>query len=144
MISLFARFKDEIADGYVLGPVRVVLGALLGWHALGAAEELATLGYFGDVFHVSMIPEALVPSSRLYAVLLALRVCLAGMVIFGVWARPALAMSALLGVWILLCDRLQFHHNRYSLACYALLLSLTPCDRSWRATESAEIGRAHV
>jgi len=95
--SLLARFKSEIADGYVLGPVRVAIGALLGWHALGAGEELAKLGYFGDVFHVSMIPEALVPSHRLYAVLLALRVCLAVMVMFGVWARPALAASALLG-----------------------------------------------
>lgn len=136
MRSLIARFKDEIADGYVLGPVRVAIGALLGWHALGAGAELANLGYFGDVFHLAMIPELLVPSARLYAVLLALRVCLAGMVIFGVWARPALAMSALLGLWVLLCDRLQFHHNRYSLDCYALLLSLTPCDRSWRVTES--------
>ena len=137
MSSLLSRFKDEIADGYVLGPVRVAIGALLGWHALGAGEELARLGYFGDVFHIAMIPEALVPSARLYAVLLALRMCLAVMVMFGVWARPALAASALLGVWILLCDRLQFHHNRHSLDCYALLLSLTPCDRSWRATESA-------
>lgn len=137
MSSLLSRFKDEIADGYVLGPVRVALGALLGWHALSAAEELAQSGYFGDVFHVAMVPEALVPSHRLYAVLLALRVCLAVMVMFGVWARPALAVSALLGFWALFCDRLQFHHNRYSLFCFALLLSLTPCDRSWRATESA-------
>ncbi len=137
MSSLLARFKNEIADGYVLGPVRVAIGALLGWQALSAAGELARLGYFGDVFHVSMIPEALVPSHRLYAVLIALRMCLAVMVIFAVWARPALAASALLGLWVLLSDRLQFHHNRYSLDCYALLLSLTPCDRSWRVTESA-------
>ncbi len=137
MSSLITRFKDEIADAYVLGPVRVVIGALLGWHALEAAKELGTIGYFGDVFHVSMLPDVLVPSARLYAVLLALRVCLAVMVMFGVWARPGLALSAALGVWMLLCDRLQFHHNRYSLDCYALLLSLTPCDRSWRATESA-------
>jgi hypothetical protein len=136
VISLLARFKNEIADGYILGPVRVALGGLLGWHALTAAEELAKLGYFGDVFHVSMLPEAIVPTHRMYAVLLALRVVLAVMVMFGVWARPALAISALLGFWLLLCDRLQFHHNRYSLFCYALLLSLTPCDRSWRATDS--------
>ena len=58
MSSFFTRFKDEIADGYVLGPVRVVLGALLGWHALTAAGDLARIGYFGDVFHVSMLPEA--------------------------------------------------------------------------------------
>lgn len=137
MTSPLQRFKDEIADGYVLGPVRVAIGALLGWHALTAAEELAKLGYFGDLFHVSMIPDALVPANRMYAVLLALRVVLAVMVIFGVRARPALAASALLGFWVILSDRLQFHHNRYSLFCYALLLSLTPCDRSWRASDPA-------
>ena len=137
MSSFVSRFKEEIADGYALGPVRVAIAGLLGWNALVAARELATNGYFGDVFHLAMIPEALVPPARLYAVLLALRVCLAVMALFGAWARPALAASALLGLWMLLCDRLQFHHNRYSLDCYALLLSLTPCDRSWRVTESA-------
>jgi hypothetical protein len=115
--------------------VRVAVGALLGWHALVAGADLERLGYFGDLFHMSMLPDVLVPSHRLYAVIAALRVCLAVMIIIGVWSRPALATSALLGFWILLCDRLQFHHNRYSLDCYALLLSLTPCDRSWRATE---------
>lgn len=137
MRSWLQRFKDEIADGYVLGPVRVAIGALLGWQALAAAEELEQVGYFGDTFHVSMLPEALVPPHNLYPLLLAVRVILAIMIMFGVWARPALAISALLGFWLLFCDRLQFHHNRYSLYCYALLLALTPCDRSWRATESA-------
>ncbi|MBX3204346.1 MAG: HTTM domain-containing protein [Labilithrix sp.] len=137
MLALLARFRDELEDGHVLGPVRAALGALLGWHALAAAEELANIGYFGDAFHVAMIPEGLVPSPRVYAILLAARVCLAVMVVIGVWARPALAASAALGFFLLLCDRNQFHHNRYSLFCYALLLSLTPCDRSWRATESS-------
>ncbi|MCW5836978.1 MAG: HTTM domain-containing protein [Labilithrix sp.] len=137
MLAALARFRDELEDGYVLGPVRAAVGALLGWHALVAAEELAKIGYFGDTFHVAMIPEALVPAPRVYAVVLAARVCLAVMVAIGVWARPALAVSAALGLWLLLCDRNQFHHNRYSLYAYALLLSLTPCDRSWRATEPA-------
>lgn len=137
MLAILTRLRDELEDGYVLGPVRAAVGALLGWHALSAAEELAKVGYFGDTFHVPMIPEWLVPAPRVYAVVLAARVCLAVMVAIGVWARPALAASALVGLWVLLCDRNQFHHNRYSLYCYALLLSLTPCDRSWRATEPA-------
>jgi hypothetical protein len=137
VIAALRRFASEIADGYVLGPVRAVLGVLLGWHALVAGEQLANVGYFGDVFHASMLPDVLVPSHRLYAVVVAARVCLAVMVILGIWARPALMVSALLGLWVLLCDRLQFHHNRYSLYCYAILLSLTPCDRSWRAAEGA-------
>jgi hypothetical protein len=136
MLAALARLRDEIEDGYVLGPVRAAVGALLAWQALSAAEELAKVGYFGDTFHVPMIPEAFVPAPRVYAVVLAARVCLAVMVAIGVWARPALAASAGLGLWLLLCDRNQFHHNRYSLYCYALLLSLTPCDRSWRATEA--------
>jgi hypothetical protein len=137
VIATLRRFTHEIADGYVLGPVRAGLGALLGWHALVAGEELGKTGYFGDAFHVSMLPDVLVPSDRLYAVVVAARVCLAVMIVIGVWSRPALLLSALLGFWVLLCDRLQFHHNRYSLYCYALLLSLTPCDRSWRAIDGA-------
>jgi hypothetical protein len=135
--SVLARLRDHVADGYVLGPVRAVFGLLLGWHALHAAEELAHLGYFGDAFHVSMLPDVLVPSHRVYALALAVRLCLAVMITIGVWARPALAVSALTGLWLLLCDRNQFHHNRYSLFLYAFLLSLTPCDRSWRAVEPA-------
>jgi hypothetical protein len=137
VLGFLARFRDESADAYVLGPVRAVIGALLGWHALSAAEELAKVGYFGDVFHVPFIPEGLVPAPRVYAIVLAARVCLAVMVAIGIWARPALAASALFGFWLLLCDRNQFHHNRYSLYCYAFLLAFTPCDRSWRATERA-------
>ncbi len=137
MIDGLRRFRDEIADGTVLGPVRAVIGLLLGWHALVAAAELSRVGYFGDAFHMPILPEVFVPSDRVYALSLALRVCLSVMVALGIWARPALAASALLLGWALLCDRLQFHHNRYSLACYALLLSLTPCDRSWRALDAS-------
>jgi hypothetical protein len=134
---MLTRFRDECEDGYVLGPVRAVIGALLGYQALAAGQELAMVGYFGDTFHVPMLPDWLVPSHRVYAVILAARVCLAVMVLIGIWARPSLALSSLFGFWILLCDRNQFHHNRYSLYVYALLLSLTLCDRSWRATEPA-------
>ncbi len=135
MLAALARFRDEIADGTPLGPVRVALGALLGFHALAAAEELARVGYFGDTFHIAMLADVLVPSHRVYAIVLATRVCLAVMTVLGIWARPALGWSAILGMWLLLCDRNQFHHNRYSLFCYAALLALTPCDRSWRAAE---------
>ena len=121
----------------MLGPVRAAIGVLLGYNALKAGAELGSRGYFGDFFHTPMIPEALVPSHRVYAVLVALRVCLAVMVTIGIWARPALLTSALLGSWVFLSDRLQFHHNRYSLDCFAFLLALTPCDRSWRATEAS-------
>lgn len=141
MLSGIARFRDESADGFVLGPVRALIGVLLAWQALAAAQELALIGYFGDTFHTPLIPEALVPSRSLYALIVAGRVCLAVMVTIGVWARPSLAVSSLLGFWLLISDRNQFHHNRYSLFVYALLLSLTPCDRSWRASEPAVMTR---
>jgi hypothetical protein len=137
VLRALRNFSDEIADGWVLGPVRAVIGGLLGYHALASASELARFGYWGDLYHASMLPDVLVPSHRLYALLLAVRVCRSVMIIVGIWARPALAASALLGVWMLLCDRNQFHHNRYSLFLFAFLLALTPCDRSWRATEPA-------
>lgn len=135
MASLLARFRDEIEDGHVLGPVRAAIGGMLGYQALSAAEELAKIGYFGDLFHVPILPESFVPAPKVYAGILTLRVILAVLVLIGVRARPALAASALLGLFCILVDRNQFHHNRYSLCCYAFLLAFTPCDRSWRLTE---------
>lgn len=132
MSSPLERFRDEVGDAYVLGPVRVAIGALLGFHALAAAEELATRGYFGDAYHIAMVPESFVPSGKVYAALLTLRVCLAVLVFVGIRARPALAASSLLGLFCIFLDRNQFHHNRYSLFLYAFLLAFTPCDRSWR------------
>ena len=139
MTSPLERLENEIGDGYALGPVRVVVGALLGIQALTSASELAQVGYFGDTFHQSVISGLLVPPLRMYAVLLAMRVVLAAMALFGVGARPALALSAFLGLWSLLSDRLQFDVASYALCLYAFLLSLTPCDRSWRVTDSAVI-----
>lgn len=137
MLRTLARFAEEQGGSYALGPVRAAVGMLLGWYALTEARLLNATEYFGTNFHVSMLPDVLVPSHRLAAVVLALRICFAVMITIGVWARPALALSALLGVWMFLCDRLQFDHVRYSLACYALLLSATACDRSWRAIDGA-------
>ena len=127
---MFGRFFLTQKDGSVLGPVRLVLGVLLFWQAFDAARELATLGYFGDVFHWPYLPEALVPPYRLYVAMLAARLIAAVLVVLGHRARAALLVSALLLFYVILCDRLQFHHNRYSLALFALLMSLAPCDRS--------------
>lgn len=135
MGSPLERFRDEIRDGHVLGPVRAVVGLMLGYQALTAAEELAKIGYFGDAFHIPILPESFVPAPKVYAGILTLRVLLAVLVLIGVRARPALGASALLGLFCILIDRNQFHHNRYSLYCYAFLLAFTPCDRSWRLTE---------
>ncbi len=124
------RWRDEVGGTHALGAVRVVLGLLLLEAALRAGDELRS-GYFGDVFHWPIVPEALVPSRAVYAALVGAEVLLAVLVAAGVWARRALFASALLTTYGLLCDRLQFHHNRWALACYALLLALTPCDRCY-------------
>jgi hypothetical protein len=130
MLSAIRRWRDEVGDAYVLGAVRVALGVLLFANALRAARALQD-GYFGDSFHWPILPEALVPSLGPYKVLVAAQVLLAVLVVAGYRARGALLMSALAGGYVLLCDRLQFHHNRYALFCYSLLLALSPCDRSF-------------
>jgi hypothetical protein len=129
MRDALRRWRDEVGETYVLGVVRVALGVLLFANALRAARELQR-GYFGDFFHWPILPESLVPSSTVYGTMVIAQVLLAVLVVSGHRARPALFASAILGAYVLAADRLQFHHNRWALYCYALLLSLAPCDRS--------------
>ena len=127
--GVLARWRDETGDATVLGAVRVVLGVLLLLDALRAARELQA-GYFGDVFHWPLLPESIVPSRAVYAGLVFARVVLGVLVAAGM--RGALLGSALVGTYVLLCDRVQFHNNRWALFCYAALLAFAPCDRSFR------------
>jgi hypothetical protein len=136
MLALLRRWRDEQGDVTVLGAVRVALGVLLFANALRAAGELRR-GYFGDAFHWPILPEALVPSRSVYAALVAGQLALAVLVILGLRARDALLASSLLGTYVLLCDRLEYHHNRWALFCYAGLLAFAPCDRSFRVTRTS-------
>ena len=129
-----SRWWSEAGDTYVLGVVRVAIGLFLFWEALRSGRELTTNGYFGDHFHMSFLPESLVPSRLGYSVLLASSLLLSVLVTVGHRAKFALLASAILGLYLLLCDRLQFHHNRYSLLCFAFLLSLAPCERTFAIT----------
>jgi hypothetical protein len=106
------------------------LGGLLFWHSLGAARELESDGYFGDHFHLAILPESLVPSRTVYTVLIAARLLCAVLITVGSFPRGALIASAAIGVYTLLCDRLGYHHNRYALDCFAFLVGLSPCDRA--------------
>jgi hypothetical protein len=130
MRDAIVRWRDELGDTYVLGAVRLAFGLLLFANALRAARELQD-GYFGDVFHWPLLPDALVPSRTAYCIIIAIQVLLSALVVAGHRARVALLASALLGTYVLLCDRVQFHHNRWALFCYAFLLSFAPCDRSF-------------
>ncbi len=127
-IEAVRRWRDETGDTTAVRAARAVLGVLLLDAALRAWRELSS-GYFGDAFHWPILPETLVASRSVYAAIVVAEVVLAAMAGLGLRAREALLGSALLGTYVLLCDRLQFHNNRWALACYALLLSLTPCDR---------------
>ena len=62
------RWRDEVGDTTALGVVRVVLGVLLFAGAVRSAVELKS-GYFGDVFHWPLLPEALVPPRGAYTAL---------------------------------------------------------------------------
>jgi hypothetical protein len=124
------RWLQETGDTYLLGLVRMCVGALLFWHSLLAARELETLGYFGDHFHIPIIPEAFVPSRAVYTAIVALRLLGAVLITVGSFPRTALIASALAGLYTLLCDRIGYHHNRYALDCYAFLLAFSPCGRA--------------
>jgi hypothetical protein len=122
------RWRDETGDTHPVRAARVIIGLLLLASAVRAAVELRA-GYFGDVFHWPIVPEALVPPRSVYALIVLAEAILGAMVTVGLHARVSLFASAVLGTYVLLCDRVQFHHNRWALACYALLLAFTPCDR---------------
>jgi hypothetical protein len=127
-IEAVRRWRDETGDTTALRAARAVLGVLLLDAALRAWRELSS-GYFGDAFHWPILSETLVASRSVYGAIVIAEVVFAAMAVLGLRARQALLGSALLGTYVLLCDRLQFHNNRWALACYSLLLSLTPCDR---------------
>jgi hypothetical protein len=138
MRAALRRWRDEIGDTHVLGAVRVVLGLLLFGNALRAARELRA-GYFGDFFHWPILPEALVPPRGVYAILVVAQVLLSTLVVAGHRARGALLVSAVVGLYVLSCDRLEFHNNRAALFYFSLLLSLTPCDRSFSVTRAPTV-----
>ena len=127
-------FLQGEGSTHVLGVVRVGLGVLLFWEGLESAQELLARGYFGDHFHFPYLPEALVPSRSVYTAILAVQLFAAALVTVGHLARPALFFSGASLVYLLGCDRLHYHHHVYALACYVLLLSLSPCERSFAIT----------
>ncbi len=130
MPEFVRRWLQATGDTYLLGLVRMCLGGLLFWHALGAARELESDGYFGDHFHMPMIPDALVASQTVYTVIVAARLVCAVLITVGYFPRSALIARALAGLYTLLCDRIGYHHNRYALDCYAFLLGLSPCGQA--------------
>jgi hypothetical protein len=128
---VIARWRDEMGDPRALALVRVCLGVLLLRQAVLALRAYSSLGYFGDYFHLPMLPASLVPSRAVYLGVLGVTVVLSLAVIVGRRARDALLLSSVLGGWLMLCDRLQLHNNRWALLCFSFLLSFSPCDRDF-------------
>jgi len=126
----FKRLFNEERDALVLGVLRLALSALLFFNGLRLVLEFEHTGYFADYFHMALIPEAWVIGSATYALLLGVQAFAAVLAFLGFWPREALLTASTLGLYFLLCDRLQYHNNRYALLLLGFLLAFTPCDRS--------------
>ena len=125
----------EPRDAYLLGLLRVAVSCLLLLFTLKLARQLAHVGYFGDVFHLPLLPEAWVPERAVYTLMLTLAAVGCVLSGLGIGAKPALLGAGLLHFYGFFSDRLQYHNNRYALLLLVFLVALSPCDRSlllWR------------
>jgi hypothetical protein len=134
------RLLDQTGDTFVLAIVRIGFGLLLGNEAWLATQQFRGAGYFGGYFHQPFLPEALVPSEGVYEGLLAAQWIAAALVVVGRAARPALLLAASLLVYVMLCDRLWFHHYRHTMAAFSALLAFAPCDRHLVPARAATAG----
>lgn len=124
-------FFQEERDAYLLGLLRVALSVLLFLNGARLIVELQRGGYFGDFFHLPIWPEAVVPSRAVYLLLLLVQALAAVLGVLGLWPRGALLLASSIGLFLLGCDRLQYHNNRYALLLLVFLVAFTPCDRSF-------------
>ncbi|MEO7035436.1 MAG: HTTM domain-containing protein [Polyangiaceae bacterium] len=129
--DLWGRLFTEERDAYVLGLLRLALSVLVLLNGGRLILQLYRGGYFGDFFHISMVPESWLPSSSGYAFILGVQALAALCAFLGIWPREALFTASTLGLFVLALDRLQYHNNRYALLLLAFLLSFAPCDRSF-------------
>jgi hypothetical protein len=128
-VSVHSRPFDEERDATVLGMLRAAVGLLLVVQVWGNRRAFDG-GYFGDVFHLPLVPEALVPSYSVY-VTLKLAALAGGMLaMIGFHGRWGLLISASIGLFFLLANRLDYHNNRFALLLVAFLTAFMPCDRS--------------
>jgi len=135
-----SRFFSEERDAWLLGVLRLAISALLFFNGLRLILELQQGGYFANYFHMPILPEHWLPGEAGYGFLLGLQALAALCAFVGIFPREALLLGSTLGIYFLLCDRLQFHNNRYALLLLALLLAFSPCDRSFLLVR----GRSHT
>lgn len=125
------KWVTEERDAYLLGLLRCLLGVLLCIQVWDRVDELGYWGYFGSVFHLPLVPEALVPSEPVYRVLLGVEGAGAALGVVGWFGREGLFAGSGIGLFLMLCDRLQFHNNRFALLLCCLLCAFCPSDRSF-------------
>jgi len=131
-MSWLRRQLQEERTTTLLGLVRVLLAALLLKNSLGLAGELWDRGYFADFFFMPLLSPAWVPSKSLYVLLLCIKIAAACCALVGVLPRAGLFIAATIGLYVLACDRLQYHNNHYATHLLCFLLAFAPCDRSFR------------
>jgi len=115
----------------VLGAMRVGLGVLLVIQSAERLWEVYRGGYFGDAFHLPILPEALVPSAATYVLLQVLAVAGGIAAVLGPRGREGLLVASSIGLYLLLANRLEYHNNRFALFLVAFLLAFAPSDRSF-------------
>ena len=144
MLAKLRALFDEVGDVQRLGLVRLMLGYFLFRQALHDVEHAAQWGYFGTRFHVPILADAWVPSPAHWAILNAAMLAMGALVVVGVAARPSLFLSGLAGIYLLLCDRMRYHHHIYTLYLMTLLVAFMPCDRSWARGRHFAPDKEHI
>jgi hypothetical protein len=124
------RWLTEERDAYLLGLLRVVFATLMCFLVVKEWREYQ-VDFFGESFHMPLLPDSLVPSRRAYVLLMVVQAAASVAALLGLWSRPLLALAALGGLYGMLGDRLHYHNNRYELLLLTLLVAVTPCDRSF-------------
>jgi hypothetical protein len=137
---LLVRWLDQERDTYVLGLLRLAVGVLVVVQSAQRLLDTARGGYFGELFHLPILPEALVPSLPAYVVLQLLAIAGGVLAVVGFHGRAGLLVSALIGLFLLLSNRLDYHNNRFALLLFALLTAFTPCEQSFVLAR----GRSHT
>jgi Vitamin K-dependent gamma-carboxylase len=135
------KWLTEERDAYLLGFLRVVFATLMFFLVVKEWREYQ-VDFFGESFHMSLLPERLVPSRAVYVGLMLAQAACSIAALLGLWARPLLGLSALGGLYGMFGDRLHYHNNRYELLLLTLLVAVTPCDRSFLAFGTARPGAA--
>jgi hypothetical protein len=125
------NWLKEERDAYLLGLIRCLLALLLALNVWQRYEELEVWAYFGDVFHLPLVPAAWVPSRHTYELLLGIELTGALLGIIGFFGREGLFVASSTGLYLLACDRLQYHNNRFALLLACFLTAFTASDRSF-------------